>query len=505
MLASLPQFVRQDVCLLCKGCCRFREEKSPWRPRVMTEEAERIEACQNTRPGETLVSPTMDGGYVRALSCNGHFRCAFLNTADNTCGIYHDRPFECRLYPFLITKKGPETAVVVHLSCPYVQDNRHTSAFDSYAAQLKTYLQEKDVFRFLETHAFSGGDYTGCEDEIETLFTAGFARPQADNRPEGPVPPPPPTPPTPPTAGPTAGLLAEKNLVKRYLSFGKYDLSAFSFVSIFAWKDFFDFDLRLIDNNLCVFARHEAGSFLYLPPLGNNVSPQTIDACFSLMRETNGENGVSRIENVGEDQLAMFPESRFAHYRKAREYCYRREAVAGLKGNSYKSKRSAYNQFRKKYFYQYLPYEDSMREACLELYDRWAEGRRQTHNRQDIYRYMLEDNRKVHALVLEYDKELDLVGRVVSVDGRIKAYSFGYALNDEVFCVLFEIADLSLKGLSTFIFREFCADKDVEKYTFINAMDDFETAGLRQTKMSFRPAVLLDAYVITQRSKGKWA
>ncbi len=495
MLASLPQFVPQDVCLSCKGCCRFKEMKSPWRPRVMTEEAERIKAHPSARPLETLVPPIVDGGYVRALPCEGQFRCAFLNTADNTCGIYHDRPFECRLYPFLLIKRGTETAVAVHGSCPYVQDNRHTPAFDGCVAQLKTCLREKDVFPFLETQA---GDYPGGEDEIETLFIVGHEQSKGGSRPGGLLQP------TPPKAGPTAGLLGEKDLVKQYLSVGKYDLSAFSFVSIFAWKDFFDFDLRLIDNNLCVFARHEAGSFLYLPPLGKDVSPQTIDACFALMRETNGENGVSRIENVGEDQLAMFPGPRFAHYRKAREYCYRREAVAGLKGSSYKSKRSSCNQFRKNYSYQYLPYEASMREACLELYDRWAEGRRQTHNHQDIYRYMLEDNRKVHALVLEYHKELDLVGRVVSVDGRIKAYSFGYALNDEVFCVLFEIADLSLKGLSTVIFREFCADKDVEKYPFINAMDDFEAAGLRQAKMSFRPAVLLDVYVITQRSREKW-
>jgi Fe-S-cluster containining protein len=485
MFVSLPQFVPQDVCLSCEGCCRFREEKSPWRPKVMPTEAERMETIPGVRGETTCPIEIMDGGYIRALpvchplsggSCNGQFRCAFFSLEDNTCGIYHNRPLECRLYPFLITKRGSEMAVAVHLSCLYVQDKRDTPAFDSYAAQLKTYLHEKDVSQFLETQA---GDYAGCEEEIETLFTAGPARPQADNQ--------------------TGRLLAEKNLIRRYLDFGKYDLSAFSFVSIFAWKDFFDFDLRLIKDNLCIFARHDTGCFLYLPPLGRDVPPQTIEACFALMQETNGGGGVTRIENVGENQLHLFASGAFSHYRKGYEYCYYRKDIADLKGNSYKSKRSSYNQFQKNYSYRYLPYDSSMREACAGLYDGWAEKRRQAYPQEDICKQMLEDNRKVHALVLEYYKELDLVGRVVSVDGRIKAYSFGYPINDEVFCILFEIADLSLKGLSTFIFRELCADEDVQKYKFINVMDDFEMPRLRQTKMSFRPAFLLASHVVTRR------
>jgi hypothetical protein len=37
----------------------------------------------------------------------------------------------------------------------------------------------------------------------------------------------------------------------------------------------------------------------------------------------------------------------------------------------------------------------------------------------------------------------------------ICAYTFGYALNEDIFCVLFEVADLSLTGLPVYILPSF--------------------------------------------------
>ena len=71
----------------------------------------------------------------------------------------------------------------------------------------------------------------------------------------------------------------------------------------------------------------------------------------------------------------------------------------------------------------------------------------------DIYRAMLEDSWHAHQTGLTSHEQLGLVGRVVFIDGVLKGYTFGYPLNSEIFCILFEVTDLSIKGTSTISFQ----------------------------------------------------
>ncbi|MBI5024868.1 MAG: DUF2156 domain-containing protein [Candidatus Omnitrophica bacterium] len=297
----------------------------------------------------------------------------------------------------------------------------------------------------------------------------------------------------------TTALLERKELIQQYLREAPGLLSSFSFINIFTWQEFFQFELEVIDGNLCVFARHEAGTFLYLPPLGKNVSAKTIQACFERMDKVNRDKGVSRIENVHAHQLPLFPEEEFSHYNKGYEYCYCRKDLVRLTGNLYKSKRSSYNHFVKNYTFQYLPYDDAMRADCAALYQDWAQSRRPVYANSAVALQMLEENAGVHQLALRHYRDLGLTGRVVTVDGKIEAYTFGYPLNTGIFCVLFEIADLSFNGLGVFIFREFCRDTALAPYKFINVMDDFELENIHRTKLSFRPVALLPSYVVTRK------
>ena len=131
------------------------------------------------------------------------------------------------------------------------------------------------------------------------------------------------------------------------------------------------------------------------------------------------------------------------------------------------------------------------------MYDRWAQERRRK-NADPVYVQMLEENRAVHRLAMAYQKDLGLVGRIIRIDGKIKAYTFGYPLNIEIFCDLFEIADLKIKGLPTFAFREFCWDAEAAQYKFINVMDDFALPNVERTKLSFKPVAMLPVYTITK-------
>ncbi len=294
--------------------------------------------------------------------------------------------------------------------------------------------------------------------------------------------------------------MSQKLRIEKFLKKKQHELSAFSFVSIFLWKDFFDFELKEIDGALCVFAKNNVGCFMYLPPLGKNLSNATVAECFKIMSGHNKGSGVSRIENVTQEDLPLFPAAEYTHFEKSGEYVYTKDDIASLKGNPFKSKRALYNYFVQNYSSSFVPFENSMHQECAALYREWADERR-TQNRDDVYRQMLEENEKVHSLALKNFDMLGLMGRVVLVEGKIRAYSFGFPLNDEMFCVLFEVADLSFKGLPVFIFKEFCADPALKQFKFINVMDDFGLENIRATKLSFRPIKVIPSYVISRKGK----
>jgi hypothetical protein len=293
-------------------------------------------------------------------------------------------------------------------------------------------------------------------------------------------------------------LLAQRPLFEKFLARTNYQLSSFSFVNIFTWKDFFDFEFKVIDDTLCIFASHALGTFLYLPPLGANVTPKITTACFDIMFKKNKGRGISRIENIEEPSLSLFPPEEYIIFKKGEEFVYCREEIAELRGNKYKSKRSAYNQFARSANHTFVPYESKMHDACLALYSRWAEERKKA-NRDDIYQEMIEENYKVHDICLTHAKDLGLVGRAVFADGKLVAYTFGFPLKKDVFCVLLEIADLKTKGLPAYIFKEFCSDKEIQSFKFINVMDDFGLENIRATKLSFKPDQVHAAYVVSRK------
>ncbi|MBU1995803.1 MAG: DUF2156 domain-containing protein [Candidatus Omnitrophica bacterium] len=291
-------------------------------------------------------------------------------------------------------------------------------------------------------------------------------------------------------------IFEKREIIETYLRRQNGPLSSYSFVSIFAWSEFFKFDFELIDDCLCVFAENELGAFMFLPPLGENIGAPVIGKCFERMAQVNGTSNVARIENAGRRHLHHFSSDKFSLYKKHYEFLYYKDDIAGLSGSKYKTKRSGYNNFVKNNDFRFVAFDASLRNDCLELYDRWALGRK-SGSGQEAGDQMLDECREVNRLLLDNSEDLGLIARVVLIDGKVSAYTFGFEVTDQVFCVFSEIVDLDVKGLSVFIFNEFCKDRDLKQYKFINVMDDFELENIGRTKMSFNPAVLLDSYSIS--------
>jgi hypothetical protein len=62
---------------------------------------------------------------------------------------------------------------------------------------------------------------------------------------------------------------------------------------------------------------------------------------------------------------------------------------------------------------------------------------------------------------------------------------------------LYEITDLSIKGLAQFIFRAFA--EELKNYRYLNIMDDSGLANLKKVKLSYHPERLVPAYIARRR------
>ena len=280
---------------------------------------------------------------------------------------------------------------------------------------------------------------------------------------------------------------------------GNVQQSGYAFNNVLHWKDVFRYEFKTIDGFLCIFAHYELGCFLYFPPFGKNkLSKDLIAKCFEIMDGYNENTSVSRIENVDADQCAVFDLDQYCIDEREKEYIYLREDIVTLKGDAYKSHRGDYNHFVTSHNFSYEAYVPDMKKNCMDLYDVWSSGRDQKH-KEDTDASILEDNKKVHKVIIDDIDSLGVFGRVVKISGEIKGYTFGYLLNNETFCVLLEIVDLSYRGLSTFIFSRLCEDPIIENYKFVYVIGDFGLPNIKVTKESYKPCQVLPIYTVSKR------
>jgi hypothetical protein len=219
-----------------------------------------------------------------------------------------------------------------------------------------------------------------------------------------------------------------------------------------------------------------------------------VKMCFDRMNKINPRT--ARIENIEHIQMPKIPDQ-YKAYAKLQEYVYLKESLVQLKGHAYKSQRHDIHHFQAREPNVFRPYEEDDRKDCLELYDSWAKTRHDKYE-DPVYRQMLEENRIVHELAMQYHKALEIFGFVVEINGKIAAYSFGYSLNKDIFCVLLEITDAHTIGLNAFIFNRFCAQDTLRDVKLINTMDDFGLPAVAASKQAYHPVAKPVSYTLTQ-------
>lgn len=268
-----------------------------------------------------------------------------------------------------------------------------------------------------------------------------------------------------------------------------------SIPSLMMWQDEFIYALTRKDNHFFIIALY--GPYVYLPVPPRPFTIKSLQTAFDYMKKVNGPGpGISRIEGLTENQKEQAQTWRFNPRLTLSEYVYDRQHLTRLHGDPYRAKRAEINHFLKENAVVLRPYRVKDLKACGDLYELWK-GQRLPNLHGEIGEKMIQASQKAHFRALHQGEDWGMDAWVVLINQHICAYTAGAALNLTTYGIYMEVTDLTIKGLSAYIFANVC--RQLESYSFINTGDAEGLPRLAESKEHWHPAEKLMLYAVDPR------
>jgi len=269
------------------------------------------------------------------------------------------------------------------------------------------------------------------------------------------------------------------------VSFGNCD---FSFSNIFSWRHLYNTTFAVKDDLLYIRFQVKDDLPGYLFPVGEG----DLKVAIERLKQDAGEKATElRLYAITQKMFDLLEEALPGQfiYEKDRdwyEYIYSSEDLITLVGKKYQSKRNHINKFKRTYEWEYLPITREIIPDCLKLYERWCAENGGCNNEQSLIA-----ERIATQNTFQYFEKLGLTGGALRINGEILAYSYGQPLTNNIFGVHAEKCLYEIDGGFAMMNREF-ARNNCAPYAYINREEDLGKDSLRQAKMSYHPAILLE-------------
>lgn len=261
-----------------------------------------------------------------------------------------------------------------------------------------------------------------------------------------------------------------------------------TFVNFLLWQKAYGNMFCILDDQLFV-KNGEKGCESFRVPFGGDL-----------------ENGIEKLKNycgklpdIWSEDCARFREfkKKYSHLynfyisRENFEYIYKRDDLANLVGKKYHSKRNHIASFSKKYNWKTVDISCNNIEDIMLCAEKWYESRK------DLSDEYLNCEKQGIRLILENMDILSLKGIAIYVDSMVVAFALGSKICQSTFNIHIEKALDDFPGAYTLINREFA--KRLEDFEYINREDDMGLDGLRKSKLSYKPEILLPKYFCTPK------
>jgi hypothetical protein len=137
----------------------------------------------------------------------------------------------------------------------------------------------------------------------------------------------------------------------------------------------------------------------------------------------------------------------------------------------------------------YRPLEPSLFDECRRLAKLWRSE--VDENGHDTgYDSSADAEARAMENVFSHWEQLDALGGSIFIDGRMMAFTYGAPVTHDTFDVCVEKANRRIDGAFNIINQQFAAHLP-EQYVYMNREEDMGLEGLRKSKLSYHPHILL--------------
>ena len=274
----------------------------------------------------------------------------------------------------------------------------------------------------------------------------------------------------------------DKDILTPYLISNKYGICDFSFSNIFMWRHTYFVDYAIHKGFLVILTSDFQGSRHFFMPLGSG-DPEAVIK--DMIAWSFGQKQHFRMIGVTErivDELAFLGSDFTVSSAEVWDYIYSSEDLITLKGKKFHGKRNHINKFDSLYNYEYIVLETQHVPLCLALLDRWNAENESNPS-------IIAENIAVREAINNFT-ELGLTGGCLFIEGKLGAFALGQPLNDVMYAIHVEKALHDYEGIYSKINQCF-SERNCIGYKYINREEDMGIEGLRKSKMSYNPVILL--------------
>lgn len=289
--------------------------------------------------------------------------------------------------------------------------------------------------------------------------------------------------------------LEDKVWIKEYLTKEKPQNCEYTFANILLWAPHYKMEMAVIEDML-VFRLKGEDVISYTFPIGEGSPKKAVDALMEYHAAHFKEQKFS-MHLVTPDKFQVLEELypgmfQVEYNRDSSDYIYETDKLIELPGKKYHGKRNHIHRFRDNENWSYEKMDESNIPDCMVMAQEWR-----VENGCD------DDPDKsaemcVTMCSLKLFKELDLIGGVLKLDGKVIAFTIGEPVNDEIFVTHIEKAYAAIQGAYPMINQQF-AEHELSGYKYINREEDMGSEGLRKAKLSYGPVLLLEKGVVTMK------
>ncbi len=279
----------------------------------------------------------------------------------------------------------------------------------------------------------------------------------------------------------------DKEKYTRYYQSSPVHYAEYSFFCLWAWDHAYPIEIAETDSNICWLRSGGPLSGMF-GPCGNWNDVSDWDRELANFEPGSVIYDVpSRVKEILSGREGL----RFSDDRDQHEYVYSVKDMTALKGKIYAHKRNRIRAFLDAYEWDYYPVTPDDFDEILDFQERWRAHRALTMTADEAE--SLQDEDKAIQNAMNKWNEFDFMGGMLKVDGKIVAYTIAEELDSENLDVRFEKAIPEYAGSYQAINYMFLKEQGM-KYTWVNREEDMGEPGLREAKMSYNPAFMLEKF-----------